>query len=150
MRVVPRVSFTESHFLFGFWGVEGCPIPKRIENKFVEVGDRKRQAPGETDGHYIDHKGAYHIQSEQRRAKHKVKALGFVVQTRAPGEYPARVVFDNDYCDGAPRHPLTLKVGLAKSREVECYQHKKCLVLSDAALVNDEVPSSATNNAGSP
>jgi len=88
MRLVPRISYVETGYIFGFTGHPNKkPIPKSIVNTFIANGINREQSPNDTPEHFVDYKGNYHIARERTRIKGTTYAIGFRIETGKPGEY---------------------------------------------------------------
>jgi len=103
------VTHTEHELIFGFEG-GAKPLPQSWRNIFVSVGRTSAVDPKESETHSIDDKGNYHIKEDHTRVQGNDYTAGFMVQTRAPGRYPIRLVTISDAGESRPSNQLALVV----------------------------------------
>ena len=81
-----------------------------MRSNFVRRGLNAERSPEDTEGHYTDYHGRYHIKERVDRTKGNTYALGFVLKTKEPGAFPVKVIAMTDDGEGNTKSQLTLRV----------------------------------------
>jgi hypothetical protein len=118
----PRVSFVQHELYFGCEeSLVDINKPSATEFfvPFVVNGVRGSGKPDEAHpGHYIDYNGFYHVRENYLYTK-DTRVIGFKVQTKAPGIYPAQIYTVSDDVRG--RADLTIRVEQPVRTRMRCH-----------------------------
>lgn len=107
IRIVPRLHYVQNEIIVGVGGDKSKrPLLRSMKNPFVKSGVNAEGSPTTIDSHYIDVNDRYHIKERVDRTKGNTYALGFLVETREPGDYPLSVEAMTD--DGEGKAPTRL------------------------------------------
>ena len=110
LRILPKIEYSEDRMRFGFIGDPNSrPRPISVLNKYVDVGRNRERSPATTDD-FIDVKGNYHVLDPVLRTPGTEHTTGFVIETKAPGEYQAQLYFWGEGVEGKLANKLIVIV----------------------------------------
>lgn len=110
-RLTPRLHHVQHEIILMFDGdANKKPLPKSVVNTFIKEGSARSQDPKTNPSHYIDYDDCYHIKGRVEHTRGNTYAIGFAVETRAPGRYPLRFVVMTEDGEGRSANDLMLEV----------------------------------------
>ena len=123
--MVAKLTFESSEWYFGCEGrLDEKPQPISHFNPFIKRGQMKELSPDTSDAHYIGSDDYYHITGSRVRSLGEVYVSGFIVKTRSPGDYEARVFFGG--IEKRRIGTLAIEVNDGQSRKMRCVVHENC------------------------
>ena len=125
--IMAKVAFQETEWYFGCEGeLSSKPRATSYSNPFIIEGLRKEESPKTSPDHYIGSDYYYHIRRSRAHIPGETYVTGLVVETRAPGEYETKVVFQGTERMGEGK--LSIKVEDNPATTMRCLRHKECYV----------------------
>jgi hypothetical protein len=117
----PKIAFYEAELIFGCDGDDATkPFATECINRLIAVG-KSHWIPGEDEGHWRDRHKCYHVLRNKPRAVGTHIAVGFMLQTGAPGTYPANVSFLTNEMD----RTVSLKIRVEDKPHTRMRCHEK-------------------------
>jgi hypothetical protein len=128
IEIVPKTTFHEDNISFGCEGSDDVkPYVLERFDRLIEPGKGKcNWIPGKDDGYSLDRHKYIQIRTNKTRSRGSRLPLGFKLQTRAVGIYPANLFFFTD--EGTPAANLTIRVEDRPRTKMKCISHWGCYV----------------------
>ncbi|MCP4409274.1 MAG: hypothetical protein GY807_16280 [Gammaproteobacteria bacterium] len=109
-RIRPNVHHVVHELILNIQGPsDEKPLVRSFINTFVREG-KATASPETDDSHYIDYNHNYHMMRHREYTKGNSYAVGYVIKTRNPGQYPVLFKAMTEGGDSESKNQLTLIV----------------------------------------